>query len=244
MPGGRPSELVLVGLTAVAASTDALSYIGLNEVFPANMTGNTVLLGVGLSTGDFARAGRSAVALGAFLVGALVAGLLTAGRPRRQVVTVGTVVELAMLGSAFGWWLALGSAPSSAPEHGLIALVATAMGVQSATVRRLGLGVSTTYITGTWTQVSMWASSLVRRHAEDSRGTPDSAASHARQSLVVVTYLCAAVLAGYVSHVAGPPAVAIPLGVLAIVALARVTARLWHPSAPAAPRPDPSLINR
>lgn len=36
-------------LAVVAAATDALSYLGLGKVFPANMTGNTVLLGIGIA---------------------------------------------------------------------------------------------------------------------------------------------------------------------------------------------------
>ena len=41
---------MLLGLTVVAACADAISYLGLGHVFPANMTGNTVLLDVPVST--------------------------------------------------------------------------------------------------------------------------------------------------------------------------------------------------
>jgi uncharacterized membrane protein YoaK (UPF0700 family) len=224
LAAGRPNGLVLIGLSAVAGSTDALSYLGLNQVFPANMTGNTVLLGVGLSTGDYQRAGRSAVALGAFVVGAALAGLLTADYTWRRLLTVGTVCELALLAAACGWWLSAGADLTSGSQHGLIALVATAMGVQSATVSRLDVGVSTTFITGTWTEVSLWASALVR--GDKSAAHPDARGRHARQASVLLTYLCAAVLGGYVSDVAGPPAIGIPLGLLAVVAAVRSGARL------------------
>lgn len=132
--------------------------------------------------------------------------------------------ELAFLAAACGWWLAVGAEPPTGPQHGLIALVATAMGVQSATVSRLEVGVSTTFITGTWTQVSLWASALARR---DKRAAePDVRRRHARQTFVLLTYVCAALLAGYVADVSGPPAIGIPLGLLAVVALARSGARV------------------
>lgn len=51
-------------LAVVAAATDALSYLGLGKVFPANMTGNTVLLGIGIAEGDWGAALHSVCALG------------------------------------------------------------------------------------------------------------------------------------------------------------------------------------
>ena len=72
----------LLLLTVVSACMDAISYLGLGHVFPANMTGNTVLLGIGLATGDHTGALRSATALVAFLVGASSIG---ASLPRAGV---------------------------------------------------------------------------------------------------------------------------------------------------------------
>ena len=54
---GRESMLLL--LTLVAASVDAISYLGLGHVFTAMMTGNTVLLGLALAQGEVA--GSSAI---------------------------------------------------------------------------------------------------------------------------------------------------------------------------------------
>lgn len=209
----RSTDALLLVLTAVAASTDAVSYLGLGTVFPANMTGNTVLLGIGISGGDFGGAGRSAVALGGFVLSAAVAGALQAGQPRPHVLRRGLVVELAAVAAAAGWWLAAGRHPAPATQYGLIALVSTAMGIQSATIMCLDVGVSTTFITGTWTSVSRRAGRWLRRRTELPRaGSGDPRAS--RQALVLVVYFAAALLAGYVQHVAGVPAVAIPLGLL------------------------------
>ena len=41
-------DLLLLGLTWAAGFVDAVSYLGLGNVFTANMTGNTMLLGIAL----------------------------------------------------------------------------------------------------------------------------------------------------------------------------------------------------
>ena len=51
---------------------DALSYLALGRVFTANMTGNTVLLGVALVQGEADAAGRAGLALGGFLAGGAI----------------------------------------------------------------------------------------------------------------------------------------------------------------------------
>jgi uncharacterized membrane protein YoaK (UPF0700 family) len=211
---------MLLVLTATAASSDAISYLGLGKVFPANMTGNTVLLGIGIAGNDYAGAGRSAVALGAFVFGALVAGLAQAGRARATVVATGVATELLALAAACAWWLAAGDHLGSGTEHGLIALVSAAMGIQSATIARLGVGVSTTYITGTWTSVSSWAASLLIGGRASRSPHQARAQTHVRQLLVLVVYFAAALGAGYAQHETGSAAIAIPFGLLASIALA------------------------
>jgi uncharacterized membrane protein YoaK (UPF0700 family) len=187
----------LLALTAVAAATDAVSYLGLGNVFPANMTGNTVLLAIGLVAGTPGDAARSAVALGGFVVGAALAGSL-AGTKRWDRATKGWLaVESALLVAAAIWWARLGLHPLGGARYGLIGLVSGAMGIQSAVVSQLDVGVSTTYITGTWTAVSAWAGRRVR--GVRAPGT----ASHRIQLGVLVCYFGAALLAGWAYHSAG-----------------------------------------
>lgn len=57
-------------LAFAACDIDALSYLGLNRVFTANMTGNTVLLGIALAELDGDAIRRSILALAGFLAGA------------------------------------------------------------------------------------------------------------------------------------------------------------------------------
>jgi len=196
----------LLALTAVAAGADAVSYLGLGQVFPANMTGNTVLLAIGLSTGSGGDAARAGVALGGFVTGAVLAGAVAGGAGRgddarrwTRATTASLTVEALVLAAFTGWWIAAGPHPAGGVRYGLIALVSLAMGGQSATVTRLGAGVSTTYITGTWTAVSSWVGGRLhpaRRSGDPVRPQPRL------QIAVLICYLGAALLAGWAYHAA------------------------------------------
>lgn len=48
---GTDRDLGLLGLALAAGGVDAATYLGLGRAFPANMTGNTVLLGVAVARG-------------------------------------------------------------------------------------------------------------------------------------------------------------------------------------------------
>jgi uncharacterized membrane protein YoaK (UPF0700 family) len=149
-------DLLLAALTAVAGATDALSYLGLGQVFTANMTGNLVLLGVGAGRGGGAEVGRSAAAFVAFAVGVVLATRLVARREAeelwpREVTLALCAVLVAELAFLVGWELA-DAHPTGIGRLALIAASGLAMGGQSAGVRSLEVsGISTTYVTGTLT---------------------------------------------------------------------------------------------
>jgi uncharacterized membrane protein YoaK (UPF0700 family) len=169
----RPGQVwrLLSGLSAVAGSLDALSYLAFGGVFTANMTGNVVLLGIAI-IGSQAEALRLVVALGAFVLGAIAGAGPGGPTPRTSAgagsgwpgVTSGTLaVELlAVVAWTVGWTLTGGS-PGDTATYLLIAIAAAAMGLQSSAAGRLGIGgVSTAYITGT---LSALAGQLTRRPA-------------------------------------------------------------------------------
>jgi hypothetical protein len=68
-----------LALAFAAGRPDAVTYLVMGAVFTADMTGNTVLLGIALITAAGTRAARSACALGGFCVGVLLATRLSAG---------------------------------------------------------------------------------------------------------------------------------------------------------------------
>lgn len=212
-PRGRDA-MVLV-LTWAASGVDAISYLGLGHVFTANMTGNTVLLGLSLGQGQGLAALRAIVALLAFAAGVAMGAVIVERSPRRgdwpRAVTWAIGVEFAILVLfTIGWHL-----PGDTHKGGalflLITLSAIAMGIQSAAIRHLRVpGIATTYITGTLT--SMIAGFVVWLHRVNILPVPADAvqtdigpgASAAErkhgarlQAAVFSVYLLAAVASGF-----------------------------------------------
>jgi len=77
----RLPPALLLALTAVTGSVDAVSYLALGHVFTANMTGNVVFLGFAMFAAPGLSIGRSGVALGAFVIAQPLAAGLRHGSP-------------------------------------------------------------------------------------------------------------------------------------------------------------------
>ena len=230
---GRP-DLVLVLTAFAAGAVDAISYVGLGHVFTANMTGNTVLLGLALGQVQGLASVRSLAALAGFALGVMAGALLVEGiaepGARARAIRRAVALEGGILAALALAWFAAGAQPAGGGLYGLITLAALAMGIQSAAVRRIGVaGVATTYITGTLT--SLCAGLVARTRAVRLPPHPDRAApppgdaakavatSHQDLHLpaaVLVTYGLGAVASGVVlehwpSCAALPPFVAVAL---------------------------------
>ncbi|MFF0864577.1 YoaK family protein [Nonomuraea sp. NPDC003560] len=172
----RFGRFSMLALALAAGAVDALSFLALGQVFTANMTGNVVLLGLALGTGDTSHVIRSGIALTTFCLGltigfTLLGGTTPAGRapplereppegsargpvgapigvPVRPLVVL--LAELALLVVVAAGWAA-----RVLPHPALIAASGTAMGLQSAVTRWAGgPGLSTTYVTGTLTSLA------------------------------------------------------------------------------------------
>jgi len=163
---------MLLALTWAAGNIDAISYFGLGHVFTAMMTGNTVLLGLALAQGEVLAALRSILALVGFSVGVFVGALIVERESQPPdwpaVVTNAIALEAAILGIFAGTSFLMGGAGVTAVTYFLIFLLAIAMGIQSAAVRRLGVpGIATTYLTGTLTSLMVdllgWLRSVAAR---------------------------------------------------------------------------------
>ena len=163
---GRDTLLLL--LTLAAGSVDAISYLGLEHVFTAMMTGNTVLLGLALGQGHILDALRSILALLGF-VGGVILGALIAEWDRSPGdwppgVTRALTAECVLLGAFAASWHLTGPERSEPELYLLIVLTAIAMGIQSAAVRRLGVPwIATTYITGTLTSLMVDVAHMLHR---------------------------------------------------------------------------------
>jgi uncharacterized membrane protein YoaK (UPF0700 family) len=145
---------VLLALTFTTGLVDAVSYLGLGHVFTANMTGNVVLLGFGLAHTGGLPVLAPLISLGAFLLGAATGGRLalglTAGHER--VVRIGIAVEITFMAAAAILTAIVHVGVGSGAAYAVIALIATAMGVRNAIVRKLAVpDLTTTVLTLTLT---------------------------------------------------------------------------------------------
>jgi uncharacterized membrane protein YoaK (UPF0700 family) len=148
---------LLLLLAWAAGGVDAASYLRLGHVFTANMTGNTVLLGLALSQVESHAIIRSSCALAGFLTGGALGAWVAHRGDHDGVwplsVTFVLLLEWGVLVVFAVGWQYVGDTTADLPERMvLITLSALAMGLQSAAARRLDIsGIATTFITGTLT---------------------------------------------------------------------------------------------
>lgn len=222
-PPASPLPALLLLLSVTTGLVDAVSVLGLGKVFTANMTGNIVFLG-------FAAAGTPGfaitpylVALGAFLIGALVAGRIGNGlsaRPLRHWLTIAALIEAALLGLA-----ALVAARSGAAAfvlgmdlYAIIALTAAAMGFRNATIRQLKVpDLTTTVLTLTLTGI-----------AADSRIAGGRSPNLRRRLAAVAAILAGAWIGALLVTGLG---LAPPLALAAVTVLVGTLACVRHPAA-------------
>jgi uncharacterized membrane protein YoaK (UPF0700 family) len=157
---GVRNALVVV-LAVTSGATDALGFLALGSAFTSVMTGNMVLFGVAVAHGDLAALALTTVAVGSFVAGAGL-GARVAGSPRHddpvwpRPITVALWIELALFAVVAAAWWGLDSHPSRGYFLPLLAVNAAALGLQSSAIQRFGVsGMSTTYLTGTLTAVTI-----------------------------------------------------------------------------------------
>jgi uncharacterized membrane protein YoaK (UPF0700 family) len=214
-----------------------LSYVGLGHVFTANMTGNTVLLGLALGQAERPAVIRASLALAGFLAGVAL-GTRVTNRGREEVgvwmptINLALAIEWALLTVwAVGWYLAGDLDTSPLAQNALILPSALAMGVQSAVGRRLGIsGVATTYITGTLTNL---VAHLVDRRpgtfalqAHPEQAVRQTAPTQPVTGLLAMTwgvYIGGAAGTALATSFLGPlPALAFPIAVLTAIPLTAI----------------------
>ena len=218
----RVRKTLVLLLSCAAGSIDAASYIGLGHVFAANMTGNTVHLGMATGYGSLVDIGHSGSALLGFLLGVAIGASIVerddSPTPWPRAVNVALVCELILLAVTAAIWAAAG-AMSPSTTDGLLLALGLAMGMQSVTVRRLRIpGVASTYLTGTLTALT---AGLVR--VALGRRTPaPEAPTHGSVLMASVwaIYGGGAVITTLVSPHGGARALVLPLALIAIVLVA------------------------
>ena len=150
---GRARDLAAVALAVTSGATDAIGYLALGRVFTSAMTGNLVLLGIGLAHSNGERVGRVIVSLACFTVGcavgARIAGTPSTGDPvwPRPVTRALAAEASVLLIYAGTWWM--GERSDVVVKAALLGIGALALGIQSAAIPRFGVAsLSTTFLSG------------------------------------------------------------------------------------------------
>ena len=159
-PARRTLPLVVLALTFTTGVVDAVSYLGLGRVFTGLQTGNVVLLGFALAGAQGFTVAAPAVSLAGFFAGAWWGGRLAAhlSRRHRRWFALALTIEAALVALAAAAAVGLSADVAADRRLVVVALLALAMGLRSATVRRLGVpGLTTTVVTSTITALAAGA---------------------------------------------------------------------------------------
>jgi uncharacterized membrane protein YoaK (UPF0700 family) len=202
---------VLMALTLLSGLIDAVCYLGLGRVFTANMTGNVVVLG-------FAAAGAPGFSVPASLTSLMVfvAGAVAGGRisqhvsPRSRLLAVAICCECGFVAAAAIVAFLASTAAGSWGRYTVIALLAFAMGIRNAVIRRLAIpDMTTTVLTQTLTAL-----------AADSFFAGGASTRAGRRSTAVIAMLAGAVAgAALYLHQGAALPLAISAGAAAVTVL-------------------------
>jgi uncharacterized membrane protein YoaK (UPF0700 family) len=213
----HPLTQALLVLTFTTGLVDAVSYLALGRVFTANMTGNVILLGFGIAGSGGLPVVAPLISLVSFLLGAAGGGALVKRAAARhpELVARALAIEVALtaVGAVLG--AAASVRPGNAPAYVLIALLALAMGVRNAVVRRIAVpDLTTTVLTMTMTGL-----------AADSKPAGGAGTGSIRRLAAVLAMLLGALLGALLLKIS----LFVPLTAAAALALA--TWLLYVPAA-------------
>ena len=140
-------------LTFSTGIVDAVGYLGYDKVFTGNMTGNVVILGMGLAGAEGIPVLRPALAFAAFMLGAMVAGRILKPTPKGEWSnrTTGVMAAVAIGCLALAGLVGLED-PSQNHLVGTVttSVLALVMGMQAAAARKIGVAdVTTVVVTST-----------------------------------------------------------------------------------------------
>ena len=204
-------DALVITLTLVTGSVDAIGLLRLGGVFTSVMTGNMVFLGIAASEHSGSIALHTGVAFVAYVVGSFLGARIAGHAPDGEThlwprsIVIALSFELVFIAVFAVWWETVHGTPSPDISYALLALNATALGIQSAAVLRFGVsGLSTTYLTGTLTQ---FVAAFTKKDAR----------IQARSGLILLALIVGAALGALCALHAPLIAPLVPLGALTIV---------------------------
>lgn len=169
-----PKIVVALLLTFASGVVDIVGYLGVFHFFTAHVTGTTVHLGETLVEHNSQGIFSAGAIVGAFVVGSILGRVIIEAGSRlrvRKIATVTLAIEAALL-----LGLTVSAVRSTAAQSGIaaqpywaLAILAAAMGMQTATLTNIGpLTVHTTFVTGMINKLAQLLSHIAF-HAYDAR---------------------------------------------------------------------------
>ena len=203
-------------LAVVAGCVDAVCFGPVFDVFPANQSGNAVLLGIGVGRLSGAGAWPPAVAILGFAAGVTAATILRARVAQAWRAVLLLILEIALL-LPLATVLATMTRPFddlTGPESGaLLVLTAIAMGLQTEVIVRVaGVGVATTYQTGAIARLAESAGQRATRQP----GGDGAPSGFVALGLVLLAYVGGAALGAALRDWDG--AMFVPVGIVVAIA--------------------------
>ncbi|MGH9716364.1 MAG: YoaK family protein [Candidatus Acidiferrales bacterium] len=181
--------VVALILTFSSGMVDIVAFLGIFPLFTAHLTGTTVHLGQSLVLGKRTEIIAAAAIVAAFFGGSVLGRTIIEASVRRgfrRVATITLAVEAAILAFVGVAGASLGHTRAPAHVYFYLALLAGAMGMQTATLTGIGpLTVHTTFVTGTVNKLAQLVSRILFRSYDFLRGhgkTPENRAAQSAES--------------------------------------------------------------
>jgi len=196
-PQPRHKSIVALALTSAAGCTDIVGYLSLYHTFTAHMTGNSVHLGNYLFDRNFEEAKLAGTVLIAFICGSLLGRGLIEMAARKKIRSVATwtlAIEAALLAIVATNFFHLSLDARDLLQYQTpLALMAAAMGMQTATITRVGpLTVHTTFVTGMINKLGQLISQALFDTYDVAVATPGSgerSVLHRKQTLLKAMFM-------------------------------------------------------
>jgi uncharacterized membrane protein YoaK (UPF0700 family) len=139
-------------LTWIAGFVDAVGYLSLDKIYTANMSGNSVAIGMNIAAQNWVEAARRVTPVAAYVIGLLFCRLLVLFSGRNKFRSVASLAFLCEMGLLIP--VAVIATPHPGKQLGfpllLIALLALGMGIQNAALTHFStMTVHTGFVTGT-----------------------------------------------------------------------------------------------
>ena len=211
----KTKSAIALLLTFTAGVVDIVSYLSVYHLFVAHMTGTTVHLGHYLAIRRWSATITAAVVVVTFVGGSVLgrAAIEFGARSRRRTIASFTLLTEGLL-VLFSIWFFSAETPA-APAHSgplwvtcvLLASLASAMGLQTATLTRIGaLNIHTTFVTGMLNKLAQsvsqwifWVHDNWRRYRNARQAFRGSGKHPAFRNAQLMTAICFCYIVGSVT---------------------------------------------